>query len=46
MSVKELMNAVTTSLNPNVSKDALESLLKTFSTENELEPYRALLSCS
>uniref|UniRef100_A0A914XYQ6 FH2 domain-containing protein n=1 Tax=Panagrolaimus superbus TaxID=310955 RepID=A0A914XYQ6_9BILA len=46
MSVDDLMKAVTTSLNPNVSKDILESLLKVYPTENELEPYKSLISCS
>uniref|UniRef100_A0AC35FRZ9 FH2 domain-containing protein n=1 Tax=Panagrolaimus sp. PS1159 TaxID=55785 RepID=A0AC35FRZ9_9BILA len=46
MSVDDLMKAVTTSLNPNVSKDILENLLKVFPTENELEPYKSLISTS
>uniref|UniRef100_A0A914Y299 FH2 domain-containing protein n=1 Tax=Panagrolaimus superbus TaxID=310955 RepID=A0A914Y299_9BILA len=46
MSVDDLMKAVTTSLNPNVSKDILENLLKVYPTENELEPYKNLISCS
>jgi hypothetical protein len=46
MSVDDLMKTVTTSLNPNVSKDILENLLKVFPTENELEPYKSLVSTS
>uniref|UniRef100_A0AC34F5Z2 FH2 domain-containing protein n=1 Tax=Panagrolaimus sp. ES5 TaxID=591445 RepID=A0AC34F5Z2_9BILA len=46
MTVPDLIETVTTSLNPNVSKDILESLLKVFPTENELEPYKSLISCS
>uniref|UniRef100_A0AC34GRI5 FH2 domain-containing protein n=1 Tax=Panagrolaimus sp. ES5 TaxID=591445 RepID=A0AC34GRI5_9BILA len=46
MTVPDLIETVTTSLNPDVSKDILESLLKSFPTENELEPYKNLMSCS
>lgn len=46
MGVRQLIRAVNDSLNPNISKDIFESLLRQFPTEQELEPYQNISSSS
>ena len=44
ISVHELIRLISSSTNPDVSKDSLGALLKNIPTDDELEPYKTLAS--